>query len=153
MRSMHHVTWSAGVAAFLAVAPTVFAQGSRTSSAEEAAVRIPLEAYLKGHATGDSAAFRRAFWKDAKLWFVRDGELASRTSDKYIAGASGRPPADEAKRKRRIVSTHIAGNAAMAVIELDYPATRFIDYMALLKVGNEWRIINKSFYAEPRSTP
>ncbi|MBC7894213.1 MAG: nuclear transport factor 2 family protein [Cytophagaceae bacterium] len=138
---------------FLAAAPAVFAQGSRTSSAEEAAVRIPLEAYLKGHATGDSAAFRRAFWKDAKLWFVRDGKLASRTSDEYIAGASGRPAADEAKRKRRIVSTHIAGNAAMAVIELDYPATRFIDYMALLKVGDEWRIINKSFYAEPRGTP
>ena len=50
------------------------------------------------------------------------------------------------------MSTHIAGNAAIAVIELDYPATRFIDYMTLLKVDNEWRIINKSFYAEPRGT-
>ena len=61
MLSMHHIAWSAAVAMVVAVAPTVFAQGSRTSSAEEAAVRIPLEAYLKGHATGDSAAFRRAF--------------------------------------------------------------------------------------------
>ncbi len=123
------------------------------SAAEEAAVRVPLEAYLRGHATGDSTAFRRAFWKEAKLWFVRDGQLASRTADEYIGGASGRPAADEAQRRRRIVSVHITGNAAIAVVELDYPATHFIDYMTLLKVGDEWRIINKSFFAAPRPRP
>lgn len=116
-------------------------------------MRIPLDAYLRGHATGDSSAFRRAFWKEAKLWFVRDGQLAFRTADEYIGGASGRPPADEAQRKRRIVSVHITGNAAIGIIELDYPATHFVDYMTLLKVGDEWRIINKSFFAMPRSRP
>lgn len=121
------------------------------SADEEAAVRIPLEAYLRGHATGDKDAFRRAFWPEARLWWVRDGQLATRTSEEYINGGSGRPAADEAQRKRRIVSVHVTGNAAIGIIELDYPATRFIDYMALLKVGDEWRIINKSFHAEPRA--
>jgi hypothetical protein len=123
------------------------------SAAEEAAVRVPLDAYLRGHATGDSSAFRRAFWSEAKLWFVRDGRLASRTADEYIGAASGRPAADEAQRKRRVVSIHVTGNAATAVVELDYPATHFIDYMTLLKVGDEWRIINKSFHATPRTRP
>jgi hypothetical protein len=122
-------------------------------AADDAAARVPLEAYLRGHATGDSAAFRRAFWKDAKLWFVRDGQLASRTADEYIGAASGRPAADEAQRKRRIVSVHITGNAAVAVVELDYPTTHFMDYMTLLRVGDEWRIINKSFFAAPRARP
>lgn len=135
-----------------ALAPAQSGAGT-APAAEEAAARVPLEAYLRGHATGDSAAFRRAFWKEAKLYWVRDGQLASRTSDEYIAGASGRPPADEAQRKRRIVSVHITGNAAIAVIELDYPATHFIDYMTLLKIGDEWRIINKSFFAAPRARP
>jgi len=125
----------------------------RVSSQEELAVRVPLESYLRGHATGDSVAFRRAFWKEAKLYWVRDGQLATRTADEYIAGASGRPAADEAQRKRRIVSVHVTGNAAIAVIELDYPATHFIDYMTLLRIGDEWRIINKSFYAMPRRAP
>lgn len=120
-------------------------------AAEEAAVRVPLEAYLRGHATGDTSAFRRAFWKEAKLWFIRDGQLTSLTADEYIARGSGRPAADEAQRRRRIVSVHITGSAAVAVIELDYPATHFIDYMTLLKVGDEWRIINKSFHAMPRA--
>jgi hypothetical protein len=148
------------VLALLSIPSTAaLAQGAAPSSAgipsaaEDAAVRIPLDAYLRGHATGDSSAFRRAFWKEAKLWFVRDGQLASRTADDYIGAASGRPPADEAQRKRRIVSVHVTGNAATAVIELDYPATHFIDYMTLLKVGEEWRIINKSFFAAPRARP
>lgn len=154
MRFLHRLTWSSGMTAILVVAPTAFAQDRASGkSPEEAAVRIPLESYLKGHATGDSAAFRRAFWREAKLFWVRDGQLATRTSDEYIAGASGRPPADEAKRKRRIVSVHVTGNSAIGIIELDYPTTHFIDYMTLLKIGNEWRIINKSFYAEPRKAP
>ena len=154
MRTMHRIAWSAGVTTFLAVVPAALAQDRASGkSPEEAAVRIPLESYLKGHATGDSAAFRRAFWKEAKLFWVRDGQLATRTSDEYIAGASGRAPADEAKRKRRIVSVHITGNSAIGIIELDYPTTHFIDYMTLLKIGNEWRIINKSFYAEQRAAP
>lgn len=125
----------------------------RASADVEAAVRVPLDAYLRGHATGDSTAFRRAFWKEARLHWVRDGQLATRTADEYIAGGSGRPAEDEAQRKRRIVSVHITGNAAAAVIELDYPATHFIDYMSLLKVGDEWRIIHKTFYAAPRAHP
>lgn len=141
--------------AVLCLPATLVAQGAdgRASAEVEAAVRVPLDAYLRGHATGDSAAFRRAFWKEARLHWVRDGQLATRTADEYIAGAGGRPADDEPQRKRRIVSVHIAGNAASAVIELDYPATHFIDYMSLLKIGDEWRIIHKTFYAAPRARP
>lgn len=130
--------------------PAAAQSPAAASPEEEAAVRVPLEAYLRGHATGDSAAFRRAFWPQARLWSVRDGQLATRTADEYIGGASGRPAADEARRRRRIVSVQVAGTAAIAVIELDYPAVHFVDYMTLLKVGDEWRIINKSFHATPR---
>jgi hypothetical protein len=38
----------------------------------------------------------------------------------------------------------------MAKIELDYPTVRFVDYMSLLKVDNEWRIIAKIFHREDK---
>ncbi|HEY0304622.1 MAG TPA: nuclear transport factor 2 family protein [Longimicrobiales bacterium] len=119
-------------------------------SAEEKAVRVPLEHYLQGHATGDGSHHRAAFHPEAKLFFIRDGKLTTRTSEEYIAGASGKPAADEAQRKRWIESVDIAGNAAVAKIILDYPTTRFVDYMSLLKVDGEWKIVNKTFYAEPK---
>jgi hypothetical protein len=125
----------------------------QASSAEEAAARVPLENYLKGHATGDGEYFKKAFHPEARLFWYRDGKLMTRTSAEYIAGASGKPAADEANRKRWIESVKITGNAGVGIIVLDYPATKFVDYMSLLKVDGEWKIINKTFYAEPKTKP
>ena len=71
-----------------------------------------------------------------------------RTSADYIAGAPGKPAADEAQRKRRIVSVDVTGNAASAKVELDYPSAKLTDCMSLLKVRNERKIVNKIFTAE-----
>ena len=66
-------------------------------------------------------------------------------------GDDGSPFApDEANRKRSIESIDVSGNAAVAKIILDYPATRFVDYMSLLKINGEWKIVTKIFYAEPK---
>jgi len=130
---------------------TVLAQPS--SNAEDAAARVPLENYLKGHATGEAEYFKKAFHPEAKLFWYRDGKLMTRTSAEYIAGAGGKPAPDEANRKRWIESVKITGNAGIAVIVLDYPTVKFVDYMSLLKIDGEWKIINKTFYSEPKPKP
>ena len=119
-------------------------------SEEETGVRAALEHYLQGHATGQADHFRQAFHPEAKLFWVNDGELAQRTSEAYIAGARGEPAPNEAERVRRIESIDITGNAASAKIVLDYPGVVFTDYMSLLKVDGEWKIVNKIFYRERR---
>jgi hypothetical protein len=121
---------------------------SARQDSEEADVRAALEHYLQGHATGRGEHFQQAFHPEAKLFWVQDGGLAQRTSEAYIAGARGEPASDEAERVRRIESIDITGNAAMAKIVLDYPGTVFTDYMSLLKVNGEWKIVNKIFYRE-----
>ena len=120
---------------------------------EKEAVRIPLENYLKGHATGNPEFMRKAFHTEGKLIFMRDGKYATRTFEEYIAGASGKPAADEAQRKRYIESIDVAGNAAVGKIILDYPTAKIVDYMTLLKIDGEWKIVNKSFYSEPKNQP
>ncbi|HMT06358.1 MAG TPA: nuclear transport factor 2 family protein [Pyrinomonadaceae bacterium] len=133
---------------------SAFAANINAQSAEEkAAVRVPLENYLKGHATGDGEYFKKAFHTEGNLIFIREGKYMTRSFAEYIAGSSGKPAADEDKRKRWIESVDIAGNAAFAKIILDYPTVRFVDYMSLLKINGEWKIINKSFYAEPKAKP
>lgn len=122
-------------------------------STEEAAARVPLENYLQGHATGDAEFFKKAFHPEARLFWFRDGKLGTRTSAEYIAGASGKPAADETQRKRWIESVNLTGNAGVAKLVLDYPQVKFTDYMSLLKVEGEWKIINKTFYAEPKTKP
>lgn len=137
--------------AVLALAMIATTAAAQSANPEEAAVRRALEHYLQGHATGDGDHFRAAFHPRANLYWVRDGALATRTSEEYAAGTRGQPAADEAQRQRRIVSIDIAGTAAVARIDLDYPTTRFIDYMSLLRIDGEWKIIAKVFHAEPKS--
>jgi hypothetical protein len=126
---------------------------SQAQSAEEAAARVPLENYLKGHATGDAEYIRKAFHPDAKVFSFRDGKLNQLTSAEFAARFTGKPAPDEAQRKRWIESVKITGNAGFAVIVLDYPTVKFTDYMSLLKVDGNWMIINKTFEATPKAKP
>ena len=118
---------------------------------EEEAVRQTIEYYFKGHATGDGEYHKKAFHPEAKLFWIREGQLATRTSAEYIAGATGKPAADEAQRKRWIETVDVTGNAATDKLVLDYPTGRFTDYMSLLKIDGQWMIINKTFVVEPKA--
>ena len=116
-------------------------------------VKVPLENYLQGHATGNGEFHQKAFYPESRLLFVREGKLTQRTSAEYIKGSSGKSAADEANRKRWIEMVDVTGNAAIGKIILDYPTTYFVDYFALLKIDGEWKIVNKSFHAQPRTNP
>ena len=122
-----------------------------TAQSDSAAARVPLDNYIQGHATGNGDFMRKAFHPDAKVMAFRDGKLTNITAEEFASRFNGKPAADEAQRKRRIESVEITGNAGVGKIVLDYPTVTFTDYMSLLKVGDEWKIVNKVFYAEPKA--
>lgn len=125
----------------------------RASEADAAAARVPLESYINAHATGNPEYIRKAFFPDAKIMAFRDGKLLNLSVEEFASRFSGKPAADESQRKRRIDSLDITGNAGVARILLDYPDATLIDYMSLLKVNGEWKIVNKVFNVEPKAKP
>lgn len=130
----------------------IFASGTFAQTEEKEAVKVPLGLYIKAHATGDQEAARKAFHTEGNMTFIRDGKYTSEPFAAFIKRAfTGKAPDDEAKRIRAIESIDVAGNAASAKIVLDYPAVRFVDYMTLLKIDGEWKIVSKVFYAEPKA--
>lgn len=146
---------AAAIAAVLTAAPAFAQDAWRAHSPEvqavDAAVRAPLEAYLRGHATGLADEFRPAFHPDAQLWGMRNGALIRMTAEQYIERASGSPAADESERRRWIESIDVTGDTAVAKIVLDYPTVLFTDYMALSRIDGRWVIVNKTFQAEPKA--
>ena len=50
------------------------------------AAKVPLDNYLKGHATGDGEFFKKAFHTEGNMIFVRDGKYTTRSFAEYIAG-------------------------------------------------------------------
>lgn len=141
----------AGLFILIGIGSLFFGYKAMADEKEKELVKVALENYLKGHETGNPEYMKKAFYTEGKLIFVRDGKYTTRTFDEYIAGMKdGKPAPDEAQRKRWIESIDVAGNAAVGKIILDYPAVKFVDYMTLLKIDGEWKIVNKSFYAEPK---
>lgn len=132
------------VLALIFAAPVVLA--STASTPDEAALaRVPLENYLKGHATGDGAYMRLAFLPTAHIEGVRDGKFTSWTADEYISRFTGKPAADEAQRTRRIDAIDITGQAGTARATLTFPNAVVTDYFVVLKVDGEWKIANKVY--------
>lgn len=138
----------------IGIASLFFACEAAAQQDKEAeSARVPLDNYLQGHITGDPEFIRRAFHKDARIMAFREGKLLDWGVEEYATRFNGKPAVDEARRKRKIESIDISGTAAVVKITLDYPTVRFVDYMSLLKINGEWKIVNKSFYAEPKEQP
>jgi hypothetical protein len=128
----------------LAAAPAV-----PQATSDDAGVRAAINHYFQGHATGDPSHMRLAFLPTAHIEGIRDGKFASMTLEEYCARFPGKPPADEASRRRTIDVVDINGTAAMARASLIHGTTTFTDYFVLLKVDGEWRIANKVYVAVP----
>jgi hypothetical protein len=134
------------IAAMTAGIPTAVAQ---QTPASHAAIRVAVDHYFKGHATGDGSHFAKVFHPDAKLfWIGPDGSVMQRTAADYIKGASGTPALDDAQRTRRIVSIDVTGTAAMVKVELDYPTAKFTDYFSMVERKGEWWIVNKTYHVQ-----
>jgi len=118
------------------------------AAATDAAMQ-PLLAYLEGHATGKRAAFERAFASDGMLVGIKDGQYRQWPAAEYVrVSGSGRAPADEAQRRRRIESLRVTGSVATAVIRLEYPDMLAWDHMTLIARNGEWRIAVKAYDAQ-----
>jgi metallo-beta-lactamase class B len=119
-----------------------------TTPAEDSP-RAAIEGYFTAHALGNGDFIKQTFSSDAKIQFVENGEFKEWTRDEF-ARRFQQPAADEYRRVRRIQKLDVSGTAASAVLTLDYPQVLFTDHVSLLKIGGQWKIVNKVFSAERR---
>jgi hypothetical protein len=118
-------------------------------TSDEQGVRAAVNQYFRGHATGSAEEMRKAFLPTAHIEGIREGKFVSWTAEEYSSRFSGKPAADEAKRKRTIDRVDVSGSAAMARATLVHGATTFTDYFVLVKVDGEWKIANKVYSSAP----
>lgn len=129
---------------------TLLAQTPAANTTAEAAARVPLEIYLKAHATGDGTHLRQAFLPTAHIEGIRNDKFTSWTVNEYAANFSGKPSPEEPQRKRWIEKLEVTGTAAIATLRFDYPKVKITDYMVLIKDNGEWKIANKVYASQPK---
>ena len=112
--------------------------------------RVAIERYFAAHALGKREFITQAFTSGAKIEFVEGGEAKEWSRDEF-AERFQQPAPDEYRRVRRIERLDASSTAASAVLTLDYPQVLFTDHVSLLKINNQWKIVNKVFSADHRN--
>jgi protease I len=146
---MRHTTLLVASAAALVLAGTA---DLSARWADEAAIRQTVQYYFDGGKNRDSVALRKAFHPEARMLFAKDGKLAVVPIGEYIARVAENQlkPGEVDSTRRRVVEVDVAGDAAIARLELERPDALLTDYMSLLKVDGRWQIVNKIFTRETR---
>lgn len=108
---------------------------------EEKAVRACLEEYM----SGDGNRMEKAFHPSASMKYIdaQTGEFKDVPIADFIARAKANT--NKSERKIGIVSVNIEGNAASGKIKIETDKVILYDYMNMLKVNGEWKIVSKIF--------
>ena len=123
---------------------------SAEQQSEDALVRQTVETYMHGLKFNDVSSFKKSFYPEAKLFFVKkDGSLGQLTQEQWYKGFEASAGKQE-KGELTIVATDITGKAASVKVREVYPTSIYTDYVSLLKLGTEWKIVNKIYIAEQR---
>lgn len=106
------------------------------------AVYETLMKYLNGRNNGDIQMLSSAFHQSADLRYINKEQFTIWPVADYIKEIK---PGNKLNCVSRISTINIAGNAAQALIEIEYPNRLFDDYINLLKIDGKWQIVNKIF--------
>jgi hypothetical protein len=134
----------------VAIVGAVSAAAKPQEAADQEAVRETVEAYFTGIMEYDETALRQAFHEDAILQASLPTRHYRAPFNEWVRFAEGTPPADKSGYHNEILSIDIAGNAAVAKTDLRWPTVHYVDYLSLLKVGDEWKIVSKIWFQERR---
>ena len=119
-------------------------------AAQDEAARVPLEAYIQGHRTGDASFMEKAFHPTARMTYMADTGMVTVPITEYIARmrAANRTVADTFPRK--IAMLDVVGTAGVGRIDMTLGTSTISDYMTVLKFADGWKIVNKSFHRTAR---
>lgn len=126
------------IAMLLTTTPLILLSQTTT---EEIGVKACLENYM----SGDGNRMEKAFHPSASMKYVdyQSGEFKDVPIADFIARIKSNTTKTD--RKIEIVSMNIEGNAAQAKIRIETAQVIMNDYMNLLKINGEWKIVSKIF--------
>jgi hypothetical protein len=115
---------------------------------EYAEITKALQLYFDGFYNGDVAALRRIFHPSCHLSHANEGALVHDDMETVYARVAGRvaPAKNGEQRRDTILSIDASGpKSALARVQISIGPRLFTDYLNLLKIDGEWRIIAKVY--------
>jgi protease I len=119
----------------------VLINGVVSAQDDKAAARACLEDYM----SGDGARVEKAFHPSATMKYI--DVTTNEFKDVPIADYIARVKANTTPSKRdiRIVELNVEGTAANGKIKIETDKVIMYDYMNMLKINGDWKIVSKIF--------
>jgi len=119
---------------------------THAQDSDYAQVEKTVSYYLDGGTNNDFSTLKKAFHETATMKFI-GGDGYQEVNALEFFGKNMKPGPKQ-NRETRIAYINVTGHAANAQLVIDYDTFSFIDYMNLLKIDGEWKIVGKIFYRE-----
>ncbi|MFK7810697.1 MAG: nuclear transport factor 2 family protein [Saprospiraceae bacterium] len=104
--------------------------------------------YFDGLVDHKPESLKKAFVPSASMkWIEKGVYIEVNALDALIDYVTKNPAV---KAKAQISSITVTGDAANAKLEIEYETFTFVDFMHLLKIDGEWKIVSKTYTTIPK---
>ncbi|WP_448564756.1 nuclear transport factor 2 family protein [Thalassotalea ganghwensis] len=121
---------------------SAFANSVSNSDQQLAAVEKAVNYYLEGSILGDPKVIAKAFHPDAIIQGISGGKHRVYQLKEFLGVFT---PGKPGTHTTKIISIDIVNNAASVRAEWDMGTWKYIDFLSLLKMGDEWKVVNKIY--------
>ena len=144
--------YTLGAVALLSLSFTVTANNALTQHAEFAAINSTMQTMMQAFEQGNGATAHQVILPDTVVvgYSKKQQKVLNISGTEWAKGFE--PAADEADRHRQYQILDITDTGALVKVMLDYPQWQGVDYLALIKVDNQWRIVSKSWSGKVKPT-
>ncbi|WP_310557606.1 nuclear transport factor 2 family protein [Flavobacterium sp.] len=108
---------------------------------EKKLIEKTIETYFDGWMTGDSLKLGKTMHATCNLKNIKDNQVIVIDRKNYLGRFKLRPKIENTKGK--IVTIDVTANIASAKCEIETPQRLFTDYFNMMKINNEWFIVDK----------
>lgn len=104
--------------------------------------------YFEGMISHNAKSIEKAFHPTAIMKWNEKGEYMEVNAVQALSEYLNLN--EPIKTKTNIVAVNLVGDAANAQLELEYETFYFIDFMHLMNINGEWKIVSKTYTTVPK---
>ena len=123
---------------------------SQSIQEEKKAITRTIQLYFDGMMERDRTKLDAAFDPSARLIGYRGENFNVTAYEEWASGTAKGEKRDPSKFDNRLLDIEIKGYTALAKTELFWPGIYYFDYLTLIKMDGQWKIVHKTWYEEKR---
>ncbi|WP_297336588.1 nuclear transport factor 2 family protein [Algoriphagus sp.] len=105
--------------------------------------------YFEGMIEPNRDKLGQAFLAEARLIGYRGENLTITDFNSWSENTASGSPRNPKDYRNEIISIRVQGNTASVETELYWPGIYYYDFLTLVKVEGNWKIVHKSWWEKP----